>query len=65
MGWRTHTDIGNDGTVHTWPESESDHETEGLPCWCIPKLIEHANGAVQVIHRDELDRLVADPPKED
>lgn len=64
MGWRTHTYIGKDGTVHTWPESDADHQTEGPPCWCRPHLIEHESGVVQVIHRDELDRLVVDPPEE-
>lgn len=62
MGWRGHTEVGADRTLHTWPEYEDGHYTEqGQPmCWCRPNLIEYANGNVQVVHRDHLDRLGLD-----
>lgn len=61
MGWRTHTELGPDRTVHTWPEDDvQEHLTEPdckTFCWCDPEVLVFDNGNLQVVHRDALDRL--------
>lgn len=63
MSWRSHTEVNEGGTLHTWPEVDvQPHVTEGSePCWCSPDAEFYDNGTIQVIHRDELDRLELEP----